>query len=165
MRNMDRPPAGPNSLSYRSGGYRYVLSYDEEYFTVDCQHPPTYSKVTRTLLRDLKPELPTERWIPASARSRGIEARYLSTVAVVVFFSDIHRYVPLLAPACLVLAAMAMYKAFQSSWPLIKTVIRRDDDGYVECIPHIDGLEAERKRFEEDLVRAVRVARNEEHAP
>jgi hypothetical protein len=99
---MDRAPVGPDSLSYRSGGYRYILSFDEECFTVDCQRLPTYSKVTRS------------------------------------------------------------YRAFQSSWPLTKTVIRMDDDGYVEAIPHIGSLEVERRRFEEDLVRAVKVARNEE---
>jgi hypothetical protein len=92
MRSMDRPPLEPDRLSYRSGGYRYVLSFDDDYLTVDCKGP-TYSKVTKTPLRDLKAELTTERWIPDAARSRGAEARYLSVVAVVVFFSDIHKYV------------------------------------------------------------------------
>jgi hypothetical protein len=162
---MDRAPVGPDSLSYRSGGYRYVLSFDEDCLTVDCQRPPTYSKVIRTPLRDLKTELETERWIPDSARTRGTEARYLLTAAVVVFFSDVHRYVPLFAPACLLLAAMAVYRAFQSSWPLAKTVIRRDDGGYVESIPHIGALEAARKTFEDALLRAVTAARSDEHAP
>ena len=158
---MDRPPLEPDRLSYRSGGYRYILSFDEDYLTVDCKGP-TYSKVTKTPLRDLKAELTTERWIPDAARSRGAEARYLSAIAVVVFFSDVHKYVPLLAPACVVLAAMAMYRAFQSSWPLTKTMIRKDDEGYVESIPHIGGLETQRKAFEEALLRAVKAARNEE---
>jgi hypothetical protein len=163
MRSMDRPPLEPDRLSYRSGGYRYSLSFDEDYLTVDCQRRPTYSKVAKTPLRDLKAELTTERWIPDSARSRGTEARYLSAIAVVVFFSDAHKYVPLLAPVCLLLAAMAMYRAFQSSWPLTKTVIRKDDEGYVESIPHIGGLEIQRKAFEEALSRAVKAARNEDH--
>jgi len=162
---MDRAPVSPDSLSYRSGGYRYVLSFDEDYFTVDCQRRPIYSTVTRTPLRDLKADLPTERWMPDSARSRGTEARYLLTGAVVVFFSDIHKYVPLLAPACLVLAAMAVHRGFQSFWPLAKTVIRRDDGGYVESIPHIGALDAARKTFEEALFRAVKIARGDEHAP
>ena len=156
---------GPDSLSYRSGGYRYVLSFDEDYFIVDCQRQPTYSRITRTPLLDLKAELPTERWMSDSARSRGAEARYLLAGAVVVFFSDIHTYVPLLAPACVVLAAMALYRAVQSSWPLAKTVIRRDDGAYVASIPHIGGLESARKTFEAALLRAVTVARSDEHAP
>jgi hypothetical protein len=164
MRDMDRLPHDSRRLSYRNGGYRYALSVDDDYLTVDCQGA-TYSKVTKTPLKTLKAELTTERWIPDYSRGRAYEVRYLLAGAVVVFFSDVNKYVPLLAPACVVLAAMAMHRAFQAAWPLTKTVIRNDNDEYVVSLPHIDRLESQRKAFEETLLRFISAARNEEHAP
>ena len=161
MRNMDGLPLDSGRLSYRSGGYRYVLSVDDDHLTVDCQRP-TYSKVTKTRLKGLRPELTTERWMPDSARRRGTEARYLLAAAVVVFFSDVQKYIPLLAPMCVVLAGTAMYRAIQASWPLTKTVIRTDDEDYVASIPHIGSLEVRRKAFEDTLLRFIRAARNED---
>lgn len=164
MGNMERPAHDSRRLSYRNGGYRYILSIDDDYLTIDCQGS-TYSRVTKTPLKTLRAELATERWISDYSRGRAYEVRYLLAGAIVVFFSDVNKYVPLFAPACLVLAAMALHRAFQASWPLTKTVIRNDHDEYVTSLPHIDKLQSERKAFEETLLRFIIAARNEEHAP
>ena len=159
MTIVDHIPLNARSLSFKWDTVRYMISFDSEYLTVDRQ-AATYSDNTRTALADLCPELTRRRWIPDSALRFGKEARYLLLLAVIVYFSKVHAYVPLLAPVSLALGLLHLYKAFRNSGPMEKTTIYSDTDAVV-TIPHYERIESARKAFEEALSRAITNAREE----
>ena len=159
---MDDMPLNARSLSFKWDTVRYVISFDSEYLTVDRQST-TYSETTRTPLADLSPEFRRRRWVPDSTFRLGKEARYLLLVAVIVYFSAIHAYVPLLAPLALLLGLYLSYKAFRHGWPAEKTTIDSDTEAVV-TIPHYRRIESARKAFEEALSRAITKAREEAEA-
>ena len=159
MTIVDDIPLNARTLSFKWDGVRYVISFDSEYLTVDSQSA-TYSDNTKTALTDLCPELTRRRWIPDSAFRFGKEARYLFLLAVIVYFSAIHAYVPLLAPISLGLGLLLSYKAFRCSGPVEKTTIYSDTDAVV-TIPHYKRIESARKAFEDALSRAITKAREE----
>jgi hypothetical protein len=159
MTVVDDMPLNARSLSFKWDTVRYVISFDSAYLTVDRQ-ATTYSETTRTPLTDLCPEFRRRRWVPDSAFRLGKEARYLLLLAVIVYFSAIHAYVPLLAPLALLLGLFLWYKAFRRGWPAEKTIIDSDTEAVV-TIPHYKRIESARKAFEEALSRAITRAREE----
>ena len=120
---MDDIPLNARSLSYRWDGYDYTLRIDDEHLTVEWQSPGD-SRVTRTPLRYLKPELPIERWVSFPARQSGRLGVCLLVAAVIVYFSDIRVHVPLLALALLLFGLPYIYWAIRGSLPFTKTTIR-----------------------------------------
>ena len=159
MTIVDDLPLNARSLSFKWDTLRYVISFDSEHLTVDRQST-TYSETTKTPLTDLCPEFRRRRWIPDSCFRLGKEARYLLLLAVIVYFSAIHTYVPLLAPLSLLLGLFLSYKAFRHGWPAEKTIIDSDTEAVV-TIPHYKRIESARKAFEEALSQAITKAREE----
>ena len=162
MTTVDDIPLNARSLAFKWGYIRYTLSFDAEHLTVDCQSA-TYSMSSKTPLRELRPELRRQRWIPETAPRLGREARYLVLVAVIVYFSDIHAHVPLLAPVSLALGLFLGYEAVRRALPLQKTIIDSDTE-VVVTIPHFRRLESARSAFEDALVRIIQRAREEDDA-
>ncbi|MGO8926281.1 MAG: hypothetical protein ACLQU3_05240 [Limisphaerales bacterium] len=62
MAAFDDIPLNARSMSYRWDGYDYRLQLDPQHLTVEWKSP-AYSHVTKTALRDLKPELAVEQWV------------------------------------------------------------------------------------------------------
>src|ERR1039458_8516627 len=100
MATFDDIPLNARSLSYRWDGYDYRLQLDPEHLTVEWKSP-AYSRVSKTALRDLKPELAVEQRVSEDGRKCGRLALACFAASVVVWFSDIRPHVPLLAPALL----------------------------------------------------------------
>ena len=162
MTTVDDMPLNSRSLAFKRGFLRYTLSFDAEHLTVDCQSH-TYSETTKTPLRELSPDLRRQRWIPETAKALGTESRNLVLLAVIVYFSDIHAHVPLLAPVSLGLGLLFGYKALRQALPLQKTIIDSGDKAIVS-IPHFQRLESARSTFEVALVKMIRRARDEGNA-
>jgi hypothetical protein len=153
-------PLNARSLAFKWDRLRYHLSFDAEHLIVDCQSA-TYSKNTKTPLRELRSELRRRRWIPDSAPKLGREARYLVLLAAIAYFSDIHPHVPLLAPLSLAWGLYLGYGAVRRALPLEKTIIDSDTEA-VATIPHFKKLEPARKAFEKSLLRMIRIAKEED---
>lgn len=73
MAMFDDIPLNARSLSYRWDGYDYRLQLDPEHLTVEWKSP-AYSRVSKTALRDLKPELAVEQWVSEDGLRRGLGA-------------------------------------------------------------------------------------------
>jgi hypothetical protein len=163
MNTMSDTPINSNSLSYRLDGYDYTLTVDGESLSVEWQSPG-YSRATKTSLRDLKPELPIERWASSGAEKKVRVAVPLLIAGVVVTFSDIRVHVPLLAPALLVFGLHSLYLGVRGYKHVHKTVIYTKHGKFIAAIPHVQELEAQRLAFEKMFVSAVKKAREDEDA-
>ncbi|HZL12517.1 MAG TPA: hypothetical protein VFC85_00095 [Verrucomicrobiae bacterium] len=160
MNTVDDIPLNARSLSYRWDGYDYTLKIDDEHLTVEW-HSAGDSRTTRTPLKDLKPELPVERWVSSAARKNGRLGTGLLVAVVVVYFSDIQAHVPLLAPVMLLFSISFIYWAVRGSLPFSKTTIRGRNDSYIASIPHLERLKIQRRAFEETLLRMIKKARGD----
>ena len=159
---MDTIPLNARSLSYRWNGRRYTIQFDDEHLTVKSDSPAY--RIAKTPLWHLAPEFVVDNWWPNSVYANAKETRYLYAGAIVVFFSDISTQIPLLAPALLLLALLSSYRILRACWPLNKTRLFTEDDEQFTVIPHHRSQEAQRKAFEEALIRAIQKARDEYNA-
>jgi hypothetical protein len=138
-------------------GYDYTLILDSESLSVEWQSPG-YSRVIKTSLRDLKPELPIERWASSGADKKVRIAVPLLIAGVVVTFSDIRAHVPLLAPALFLFGLHSLYLGIRGYKHIHKTVIYTKHGRYIVAIPHVRELEAQRQAFKKSLLLAIKKA-------
>ncbi len=123
MGAFDDIPLNARSLSFRWEGYDHKLQLDPEHLTVEWKSP-AYSRVIKTALRDLKPELVVEQWVSEAGRKSGRLATACLAAAVVVWFSDIRPHVPLLVPALLLFGVQNIYWAIRAVVPRNRTMVR-----------------------------------------
>ena len=163
MGTFDDIPLNARSLSYRWDGYDYRLQLDPEHLTVEWKSP-AYSHVSKAALSDLKPDLAVEHWVSEGGRKSGRLAIACLAAAVVVWFSDIRAHVPLLVPALLLLGVQNMYWAIRAVVPRNRTMVRAQNESHIVSIPHFKRLAAQRRAFEDSLLRMVKQARGDDHA-
>ena len=120
--------------------------------------------MTKTTLRDLKPELAVEQWVPEGTRKGGRLAAGSLAAAVIVWFSDMRPHVPLLAPALLLFGLLNIYWSMRAVFPRDRTVVRAQNESFIVSIPHLPRLAAQRRSFEDSLLRMVKEARGDDHA-
>jgi hypothetical protein len=161
MATFDDIPLNARSLSYRWDGYDYRLQLDPEHLTVEWKSP-AYSRVSKTALRDLKPELAVEQWVSEDGRKCGRLVLACFAASVVVWFSDIRPHVPLLAPALLLFGVQYMYWGIRAIYPRNRTIVRAQNESPVVSIPHFERLASQRRAFEDSLLRMVKRARADE---
>jgi hypothetical protein len=152
-------PLNARSLSFKRAGQRCTLEFDSEYLTHSFQDKPAFY-ISKTPLWRIMPELLVDRSIPESAWKHGRISRYSLAAAVVVYFSDIRAYVPLLVPALLLCALYSTYRGVRMVYPPQKTKIVSDWGDEIAVIPHHENIATNRKAFESALMEAVREARN-----
>ena len=163
MGSFDDIPLNARSLSFRWDGYDYRLQLDPEYLTVEW-NSPAYWRVSKTALRDLKPELAVEQWVSEGGRKSGRWAIACLAAVVVVWFSDIRPHVPLLAPALLLFGVQYIYWSIRAVFPRNRTMVRTQSESHVVCIPHFGRLAAQRRAFEDSLLRMVKQVSGDDHA-
>lgn len=160
MNTVEDLPLNARSLAFRWNGLRYTLTLEAETLKVDYDSA-TYSKSEKSPLDSLSPDLRRERWVPDSAWRNGKEARYLLLLAVIVYFSKLHEFIPLLAPVSLAMGLILVVQGVRRSLPLVKTNIYTEDNDHVISIPHFKHLDQQRRSFEEALVRQIKAARGD----
>jgi hypothetical protein len=157
---VEKIPLNARSLAFRWNGLQYTLTIEEEHLRVNYRSA-MYARCDRTSLESLSPELKYERWVPASAWQNGKEARYLLLLAVVVYFSKLHEFVPLLAPVALAMSWILAYRAARAASPVTKTQVRTEDNDDVVSIPHFNRLAQQHQSFEEALTRQIKAAKGD----
>jgi hypothetical protein len=155
-------PLNARSLSYRWDGWDYRLQLDPEHLIVECKSP-AYSHVSKTALRDLKAELQVEQWVSEGGRKCTRLSIACLAASVVVWFSDIRPHVPLLAPALLLFGLQYLYWSFRAIYPRNRTTVRAQNEHHVVSIPHFERLGAQRRAFEDSLLRMVKQARGDQY--
>jgi hypothetical protein len=162
MEAFDDIPLNARSLSFRWDGYDYKLQLDPEHLTVEWKSP-AYSSVNKTALRDLKPELAVQQWVSEGGRKSVRLGSACLVAALVVWFSNIRPHVPLLAPALLLFGVQYVYWFVRAVFPRNRTTVRTQNENVIVSIPHFERLAAQRRSFEESLLRMVKQARGDEH--
>ena len=160
MKTVDELPLNARSLTFRWNGLTYLLTIEAGHLKIEYSSA-TYSKTERIPIESLSTDLKQERWVPDSAWRNGREARYLLLIAVIVYFSKLHEFVPLLAPVALALGLYLAFRSVRTAFPAQKTQICTEDDDHVVSIPHFRSLASQRLSFEQALRRQIEAAKGE----
>ena len=162
MATFDDIPLNARSLSFRWDGYDHKLQLDPEYLTIEWKSP-AYSRASKTALRDLKAELAVEEWVSEDGRKSTRLAIGCLAAGVVAWFSDIRPHVPLLVPALLLFGGLNISWTIRAVFPRKRTTVRAQNESTIVCIPHFKRLAAQRRAFEDSLLRMVKQAKGDEH--
>jgi hypothetical protein len=162
MATFEDIPLNARSLSYRWEGHDYRLQLDPEHLSVECKSP-VVTRVSKTALSDLKPDLPVEQWVSQGGLKCGRRAIACVVAATVVWFSDIRPHVPLLVPVLLLFGIQNIYWTIRAVVPRNRTSVQAENGSQIVFIPHFDRLTTQRRAFEDSLLRMVKQARGDEH--
>jgi hypothetical protein len=147
-------PLAAGNLKFRWRFLNYELSLDERFLTVTVgvRGSPTTSK---TRLSDLLEEFVVDAPVSPAYRYNASRFIYSLLAAVVVQFSRIPAFVPLLAPALFVLALFYSLRCLPHILPVQQTRVLNYYGAQIAAVPHLPELEGARQRFEERLRDAI----------
>jgi hypothetical protein len=154
-------------LSFTWAWCSCLIEYDDEHLTWTKERfPERY--VTRTPLWRLMPEGIVEHSVPQNLRAETRGGLYLVIAAGVIFWSEIPRYVPLLAPALLLFGVWKFLQMFLAvskfeGRPFEATKFVTEYGEEVAAIPHYSQIKEPRQAFEKQLMEKVNEARYKQY--
>lgn len=154
-------PLNARSLQFRWRRATHDVSFDDRFLSY------TYSGFgNRTTMRTALHRLMDDFVVDTPSDSRAYayfrRFRYALACAAIIYFSEIPRYVPYLAPALLAYAFLMSYRGTLYSSRCKQTRVLTNYSEQVVAIPHLPKLKGARKRFEERLREAIKEAKTPE---
>ncbi len=145
---------------------RNYLRFDERYL-YEHWHNRLSSGDKFHLLHDLSPKLARWTHIGESSLQALKLGGLLLLAAAVVFFSDYHARVPLLAPSLLAAGLVPALRGLLGILPRTWTYIYDDEGNYIASIPvprnESTSMKQRREAFEQQLAAAIENAKQKEY--
>ena len=154
-------PLNARSLHFRWQRGTHDISFDSNVLTYKHTcfgHSSTTKTALDRLMDEFVVDTPTDYRLQYYAR----RLRYAIVLAPIVYFSEIPRFVPYLAPALLAYAGIMLYRGFPFSWPRQQTRVITNYSEPIVSIPHLRKIDGTRQRFEEQLSAAIKSAKARE---
>ena len=152
-------PLNGRNLRFRWLRRTHDISFDAEFLTVTETRFYRQRTTARTALWRLMAEFVVDMQRDYRSDYYGRRFRYSLAAAAVIYFSDIPRFVPYLAPALAAYALIMFYRGWPYQWPRQQTRVLTTYSEQIVSIPHLKALEGQRERFEEQLRTAIKAAK------
>jgi len=156
--NVTKLPLKQARLRCDTGWCAYTFSFDEKYVTVEFRHAFGSGARKHDLWR-LIPAPVTEQERNQEGAKQFRRGLGFLLATIVVFFSDLPRSIPLLAPALLLVGLVEVCIGYFQMKPRVFTKFFGSGEGALISIPNEGILEGDREAFIEGLSSAVHDAR------
>lgn len=147
-------------IKWSKGKQMFTLVIDDQFLVQEWKNGADESR-RHWHLKNLSAKVDYSR-----GRDRHCSSLWAATVivlglAIVLFFSNLNRHVPLLAPLIALIGFNLMYKAIRLSKVKTWTIIRKDNNKCAAYITHGGCSDEEINKFTECFVYAVKKAKKE----